>query len=155
MFPVNQVILGGETMASMPDFETQIQMLEFQKKKLQQLSAQAQAAPQKFIWDEIEAEVSPLSEEQKERLMQNEDYMLNYSRIQSLVQHELINLIKGKLESTQEGKDLLRSQLQLTKKLKGHIIEDTQREMQTFKRFKEYSKSHPEVTYDEFIKASM
>ena len=26
-------------MASMPDFETQIQMLEFQKKKLQQLSA--------------------------------------------------------------------------------------------------------------------
>lgn len=155
MFPVNQVILGGETMASMPDFETQIQMLEFQKKKLQQLSAQAQAAPQKFIWDEIEAEVSPLSEEQKERLMQNEDYMLNYSRIQSLVQHELINLIKGKLEGTQEGKDLLRSQLQLTKKLKGHIIEDTQREMQTFKRFKEYSKSHPEVTYDEFIKASM
>lgn len=155
MFPVNQVILGGETMASMPDFETQIQMLEFQKKKLQQLSAQAQAAPQKFIWDEIEAEVNPLSEEQKERLMQNEDYMLNYSRIQSLVQHELINLIKGKLESTQEGKDLLRSQLQLTKKLKGHIIEDTQREMQTFKRFKEYSKSHPEVTYDEFIKASM
>lgn len=155
MFPVNQVILGGETMASMPDFETQIQMLEFQKKKLQQLSAQAQAAPQKFIWDEIEAEVSPLSEEQKERLMQNEDYMMNYSRIQSLVQHELINLIKGKLESTQEGKDLLRSQLQLTKKLKGHIIEDTQREMQTFKRFKEYSKSHPEVTYDEFIKASM
>ena len=155
MFPVNQVILGGETMASMPDFESQIQMLEFQKKRLQQLSAQAQTAPQKFIWDDIEAEVNPLSEEQRERLMQNEDYMNNYSRIQSLVQHELINLIKGKLESTQEGKDLLSAQLKLTKKLKGHIIEDTQREMQTFKRFKEYSKSHPEVTYEEFIKASM
>ena len=155
MFPVNQVILGGETMASMPDFESQIQMLEFQKKRLQQLSAQSQAAPQKFIWDDIEAEVNPLSEEQRERLMQNEDYMQNYSRIQSLVQHELINLIKGKLESTQEGKDLLNAQLKLTKKLKGHIIEDTQREMQTFKRFKEYSKSHPEVTYEEFIKASM
>ena len=155
MFPVNQVILGGETMASMPDFESQIQMLEFQKKRLQQLSVQAQAAPQKFIWDDIEAEVNPLSEEQRERLMQNEDYMQNYSRIQSLVQHELINLIKGKLESTKEGKDLLNAQLKLTKKLKGHIIEDTQREMQTFKRFKEYSKSHPEVTYEEFIKASM
>lgn len=155
MFPVNQVILGGETMASMPDFESQIQMLEFQKKRLQQLSAQAQATPQKFIWDDIEAEVNPLSEEQREKLMQNEDYMNNYSRIQSLVQHELINLIKGKLESTQEGKDLLSAQLKLTKKLKGHIIEDTQREMQTFKRFKEYSRSHPEVTYEEFIKASM
>ena len=81
--------------------------------------------------------------------------MHNYNAIHVLVQRELINLIKGKIESTQEGKDLLQDQLKLTKKLKTQIIEDTQKEMQAFKRFKEYSKSHPEVTYEEFIKASM
>lgn len=156
MYPVNQVILGGnDPLASLNDFDTQMQMLEFQKKKLQQLKQQAQTAPQSFIWDEIDAEVRPLSEEQRDRLMSNNEYVTNYNAIQALVQTELINLIKGKIESTPEGKDLLQSQLKLTKQLKGQIIEDTNREMQTFKKFKEFSKTNPGVTYEEFIKASM
>ena len=156
MYPVNQVILGGnDPLASLNDFDTQMQMLEFQKKKLQQLKQQAQTTPQTFIWDEIDAEVRPLSDEQKERLMANKDYVTNYNAIQTLVQAELISLIKGKIESTPEGKELLQSQLKLTKQLKGQIIEDTNREMQTFKKFKEFSKTNPGVTYEEFIKASM
>lgn len=156
MYPVNQVILGGDPLAtSINDFDTQMQMLELQRKKLQQLKAQSQAVPQKFIWDEIDAEVSPLSEEQKERLMTNKEYVMNYNAIQSLVQAELINLIKGKIESTSEGKELLQSQLKLTKILKSQIIEDTNKEMQAFKKFKEFSKTNPGVTYEEFIKANM
>ena len=156
MYPVNQVILGGDSMLNqMNDFDTQMQMLELQKKKLQQLKQQSQAVPQKFIWDEIDAEVRPLSEEQKERLMMNRDYISNYNAIQALVQAELINLIKGKIESTPEGKELLQSQLKLTRQLKGQIIEDTNREMQAFKKFKEFSKTNPGVTYEEFIKANM
>ena len=155
MYPVNQVILGGDPLSSMPDFETQMQLLEMQKTRLQQLKQQAQTAPQKFLWDDIDAEVRTLSDEQKERLLNNQDYYSNHNAIQMLVQAELINLIKGKIEANPEGKELLQNQLRLTKKLKTQIIEDTQKEMQAFKRFKEYSKSHPEVTYDEFIKASM
>lgn len=156
MYPVNQVILGGDPILNqMSDFDTQMQMLELQKKKLQQLKQQAQTAPQKFLWDEIDAEVKPLSEEQRERLMMNRDYVNNYNAIQMLVQAELINLIKGKIESTPEGKELLQSQLKLTKQLKGQIIEDTNREMQAFKKFKEFSKTNPGVTYEEFIKANM
>lgn len=154
-YPVNQVILGGDPLNSMPDFETQMQLIELQKARLQQLKQQAQAAPQKFLWDDIDAEIKPLSDEQKERLMMNNEYLSNYNAIQMLVQAELINLIKGKIEANPEGKELLQNQLKLTKKLKSKIIEDTHREMQAFKRFKEYSKSHPEVTYDEFIKANM
>lgn len=155
MYPVNQVILGGDPMSTLNDFEAQMQFLELQKQKLQQLKQQNQTVPQKFLWDDIDAEIKPLSEEQRERLMGDKDYLANYNAIQILVQGELINLIKGKIESTPEGKELLQNQLKLTKKLKTTIIEDTQREMQAFKRFKEYSKSHPEVTYEEFIKASM
>ena len=154
-YPVNQVILGGDPLNSMPDFETQMQLIELQKARLQQLKQQAQAAPQKFLWDDIDAEVKPLSDEQKERLMMDNEYLSNYNAIQMLVQTELINLIKGKLEANPDGKELLQNQLRLTKRLKSKIIEDTHREMQAFKRFKEYSKSHPEVTYDEFIKANM
>lgn len=155
MYPVNQVILGGDPLSSLPDFETQMQLLEMQKARLQQLKQQSQTAPQKFLWDEIDAEVKPLSEEQKERLLSNPEYLSNYNAIQMLVQAELLNLVKGKIEANPDGKELLKTQLRLTKKLKTQIIEDTQREMQAFKRFKEYSKSHPEVTYEEFIKANM
>lgn len=155
MYPVNQVILGGDPLSSLPDFETQMQLLEMQKARLQQLKQQSQTAPQKFLWDEIDAEVKPLSEEQKERLLSNPEYLSNYNAIQMLVQAELLNLVKGKIEANPDGKELLKTQLRLTKKLKTQIIEDTQREMQAFKRFKEYSKSHPEVTYEEFTKANM
>lgn len=155
MYPVNQVILGGDPLNSMPDFETQMQLLEIQKKKLQQLKQQAQSVPQKFLWDEIDAEIKPLSDEQKEKLLMNQEYLYNHNALQMMVQTELINLIKGKIEAIPEGKELLQNQLRLTKKLKTQIIEDTQKEMQAFTRFKEYSKSHPEITYNEFIKASM
>lgn len=155
MYPVNQVILGGDPLSSINDLDMQMQFIEMQKKKLQQLKQQSQATPQKYLWDDIDAEVSTLSEEQKERLMMDLDYLNNYNAIQLLVQKELINLIKGKIETTTEGRELLHDQLKLTKRLKTQIIEDTQKEMQAFKRFKEYSKSHPEVTYEEFIKASM
>lgn len=155
MYPVNQVILGGDPLNSMPDFETQMQLLEIQKKKLQQLKQQAQSVPQKFLWDEIDAEIKPLSDAQKEKLLMNQEYLYNHNALQMMVQTELINLIKGKIEAIPEGKELLQNQLRLTKKLKTQIIEDTQKEMQAFTRFKEYSKSHPEITYNEFIKASM
>ena len=39
--------------------------------------------------------------------------------------------------------------------LKEKIIQETNREMEMFRKFREFSKTHPEVTYEEFIKASM
>ena len=96
-----------------------------------------------------------LTEEQKNMLFQDEDYVETYTRIQGMVQAELLNLVKGRIESTQEGKDLLQSQLKIVKKLKGKIIQETNREMEMFRKFREFSKQHPEVTYDEFIKANI
>jgi hypothetical protein len=45
--------------------------------------------------------------------------------------------------------------LKIIKKLKSKIIDDTNREMEMFKKFKEFSKTNPTVTYDEFIKANI
>ena len=96
-----------------------------------------------------------MTEEQKNMLFQDEDYVETYTRIQGMVQTELLNLVKGRIESTQEGKDLLQSQLKIVKKLKGKIIQETNREMEMFRKFREFSKQHPEVTYEEFIKANI
>lgn len=136
-------------------------MIEAYQKKLAELKqaraqmAQAQVQPQvttPSLWEEIDAEVYPLSEEQKMRLAQDEEYAQNDLSIQQLVQTEILNLVKGKIENSQAGKELLNNQLSIVRKLKKKIVEDTNKEMEAFRKFKEYSKSHPNVTYEEFIK---
>jgi hypothetical protein len=170
MIPVNQVILGGgdpllgSSMIS-NSVDEQLQLLEKYKQNLeaarqarQQMSSQItqpQQAPQKLIWDEIDAEVEPLTNEQKERLFQDEDYVDTYTKIQGMVNAEILTLVKARIESTAEGKELLEHQLKVVKKLKGKIIDDTNREMEMFRRFREFSKQNPGITYEEFIKANM
>lgn len=164
MIPINQVILGGGdpllgTSVVGNNLDEQLQLLERYKQNLEaakQIKQQTATAPiQKLIWDEIDSEIVPMTEEQKNMLFQDEDYVETYTRIQGMVQSELLNLVKGRIESTQEGKDLLQSQLKIVKKLKGKIIQETNREMEMFRKFREFSKQHPEVTYDEFIKANI
>lgn len=153
MYPVNQVILGNNTdplFSPVQDLDAQIQMMDAYRNRLQQLKSVQ--ATKHLIWDDIDAEINPLSNAQKERLFNNLAYAENYQKLQQIVQNELLNLVKEKIEKTPEGKELLERQLKLAKELKVKIVEDTNREMELFKRFKEYSNLHPEVTYDEFLK---
>jgi hypothetical protein len=159
MVPVNQVILGGDPLLGSSmlgnNIEEQLQLLDRYRQNLENaknMKQQIQQAPQRLIWDDIDLELQPMSDEQKSILFQNEEYVETYTRIQGLVNIEILNLVKAKIESTQEGNELLRNQLKILRKLKGKIIEDTNREMEMFRRFKEFSKHNPEVTYDEFIK---
>ena len=155
MYPVNQVILGGDSMfnSNLDDLDVQIQRMEAYRQKLKQLkeSQQQQPIQKSLIWDQIDAEITPMSSEQKNRLLNNADYVDTYNELQSIVQVELLNLVKAKIENTEKGKELLSKQLKIVKKLKTKIIEDTDREMELFKKFKEYSKKHPDTSYDEFI----
>lgn len=160
MYPVNQVILGGESMFNnLDDIDMQIQRMEAYRQKLKQLR-ESQQQPQsvqqrQLVWDEIDAEIAPMSNEQKSRLLQDADYVDTYNELQSIVQSELLNIVKGRIESTERGKELLSKQLKIVKRLKTKIIDDTNREMELFKKFKEYSKEHPNASYEEFIKENM
>lgn len=168
MVPVNQVFLGGSdpllgNSVINSNIDEQLQLLERYKQNLEaakQIRQQTQnpsiqKTPKKLIWDDIDAEISPMSEEQKAMLFKNEEYVDTYNKIQGMVQAEILNLVKGRIESTPEGKELLNSQLKIVKKLKGKIIKETNKEMEMFRKFREFSKDHPEVTYEEFIKANM
>jgi hypothetical protein len=163
MMPINQVILGGgdPLLGSSivgNNLDEQIQLLEKYRQNLEaakQLKQQTQIVHQKLIWDEVDSEIAPMTEDQKNMLFQDEDYVDTYNKIQNLVQTEILNLVKGRIESTQEGKELLQSQLKIVKRLKGKIIQETNREMEMFRKFKEYSRQHPEITYEEFIKSNL
>lgn len=167
MVPINQVFLGGgdpllgNSMVS-NSLDEQLQLLEKYKQNLeaakqirQSQQVIQQPMQQKLIWDDIDSEIEPMTEEQRAMLLQDDNYVEVYTKLQNMVQTEILNLVKGRIESTTEGKELLNSQLKIVKKLKGKIIQETNREMEMFRKFREFSKTHPEVTYEEFIKANM
>lgn len=96
--------------------------------------------------------MNSLTETQKLKFFENEEYAEITKNLQEMVQIELLNLVKAKIENTEKGKDLLEKQFKLVKKLKSKIVEDTNNEIAIFNKFKEYSKNNPNLTYEEFIK---
>jgi hypothetical protein len=156
MIPVSQINIGGDPLLNSQGFniEEQLRQLDLRKQALESMKQlNPQAIPNtSIIWNEIDAEVKVLSNEQLQKLFENEDYVRTYTRIQELVSAEILNLVKPRIESTPEGKQLLQEQLKLVRKMKPKIVEDSNREVELFRRFREFSKTNPEVTYDEFLK---
>lgn len=160
MTPINQVILGGDPLLSSSiNLEDQIKLLEKYKQNLelaQQMKSSNNTNPaQKLLWDEIDNELRVLTDEQKGKMFENEEYNNIYSQLQQLVNNEILNLVKHRIESLPQGKALLEEQYKLVKKLKQNIIDQTQYEMTQFIRFKEFSKANPNATFEEFIKTNI
>lgn len=175
MIPVNQFILGGSDPLLYPSekmtnsIDEQIAFLQSQKQAINEayrrnaiaaanngVVQNQQVVPQQpvnqGIWDAIDAEIAPLTQEQQNMLLSNQDYVNNYNALQSMVQVEVLNLVRGKIEASADGKHLLEEQLKLVKLLKSKIVEVTNKEMELFKAFKEASKTNPNLTYEEFLK---
>nr|UWD64894.1 MAG: hypothetical protein [Bacteriophage sp.] len=174
MIPVNQFILGGSDPLLYPSekmtnsIDEQIAFLQSQKQAINEayrrnaipnanngVTQNQQVTQQpttQGIWDTIDAEIAPLTQEQQNMLLNNQDYVNNYNALQSMVQAEVLNLVRGKIEASEDGKHLLEEQLKLVKLLKSKIVEVTNKEMELFKAFKEASKTNPNLTYEEFLK---
>lgn len=152
MFPVNQVFLGNsDPLLSQTDLNNQIQLLKQYEAQLSQLQSKGtlHTSP---VWDDIDSEMSSLTESQKARFFEDSEYTEITNSLQNMVQIELLKLVKSKIENSTEGKDLLQRQLKLVRKLKAKIIEETDNEMAIFKKFREFSKDNPNLTYEEFVK---
>lgn len=163
MIPVNQFILGSSDPLLYPSekmtnsIDEQIAFLQSQKQAINEAYRRnaipnANNGTTQGIWDAIDAEIAPLTQEQQNMLLSNQDYVNNYNALQSMVQAEVLNLVRGKIEASKDGKHLLEEQLKLVKLLKSKIVEVTNKEMELFKAFKEASKTNPNLTYEEFLK---
>lgn len=156
MIPVSQINIGGDPLLTTQGYniEEQLRQLELRRQSLESLKQlNPQAMPNSsIIWNEIDSEVKVLSNEQLQKLFENEDYVRIYTRIQELVNTEILNLVKPRIESSLEGKQLLQEQLNIVRRMKPKIVEDSNREVELFRRFREFSKTNPDVTYDDFLK---
>lgn len=96
--------------------------------------------------------MSGLSDSQKQRFFEDQEYSMITESLQQMVQVELLALVKNKIESNPEGKELLQKQLSVVKRLKTKIVQDTDNEIAIFNKFREFSKEDPGLTYEEFCK---
>lgn len=121
MIPVNQFILGSSDPLLYPSekmtnsIDEQIAFLQSQKQAINEAyrrnaipnanngTIQNQQVPTQGIWDAIDAEIAPLTQEQQNMLLNNQDYVNNYNALQSMVQAEVLNLVKGKIEASDDG----------------------------------------------------
>ena len=111
MIPVTQFILGNSDPLLYPSekmtnsIDEQIAFLQSQKQAINEAyrrnaipnanngTAQNQQVPTQGIWDAIDAEIAPLTQEQQNMLLSNQDYVNNYNALQSMVQAEVLNLV--------------------------------------------------------------
>lgn len=117
MIPVTQFILGNSDPLLYPSekmtnsIDEQIAFLQSQKQAINEAyrrnaipnanngTTQNQQIVTQGIWDAIDAEIAPLTQEQQNMLLSNQDYVNNYNALQSMVQAEVLNLVRGKVES--------------------------------------------------------
>lgn len=105
------------------------------------------------IWDKIDAEVSALTDEQKKLLANDEDYKAVQEELAIKVQEHLLQLIKPRIEATEDGQKLLQKVYDAAVLAKKKVVAESNKEMEIFKQWQAFSVSHPEATYQQFIEA--
>lgn len=106
MIPVTQFILGNSDPLLYPSekmtnsIDEQIAFLQSQKQAINEAyrrnaipnanngTTQNQQVPTQGIWNAIDAEIAPLTQEQQNMLLSNQDYVNNYNALQSMVQFD-------------------------------------------------------------------
>lgn len=136
------------------NLEEQLRIAEQRLSALQEMSKarKEEIQSQSPVWDAIDKEIEPLTQEQRVKLQNDKEYMDLYSQLNVLVQSALVGLVRGSIERSEEGRRILEEQLKTVRNVKGKIIEDSNKEMELFRKFKEYSRSNPGATYEEFLK---
>jgi hypothetical protein len=105
------------------------------------------------IWDKIDAEVSALTDSQKQLLMEDEDYKAAQSELAVKIQEQILQLVKPRIEATEDGQKVLQKVYDAAIVAKKKVVAETNKEMEIFKQWQAFSVSHPEATYQQFIEA--
>lgn len=103
------------------------------------------------IWSKIDAEVTNIDKYTNEALVADENYKSINTQLQNIIQQELLFLVRDKVEQREDGKQLLEKQLQVIKQIKSNVSDKRSKDIDLFNRFKEYSRIHPETTYEQFL----
>ena len=103
------------------------------------------------IWTKIDNEVANIDKYIADALNSDENYKAINTQLQAIIQQELLYLVRDKVEQREDGKQLLEKQLQVIKQIKSNVSDKRTKDIDLFNRFQEYSRIHPETTYEQFL----
>lgn len=102
------------------------------------------------LWTKIDTEIRSLNNDQRNILFNSEDYIIIDNQLKALIQEALINSVKNVVENSEIGNKLLNQQLNLIRTNKDKIIAESNKEIETFKKFQIAAQANPNLTYKEF-----
>jgi hypothetical protein len=88
------------------------------------------------MWDKIDAEIAPLTDEQKIRVYNDQDYLEVQNQLQVLVNEQILQLVKPYIEQTDKGKELLGKMFDCVVVAKKNAISESNRELEEFRKWK-------------------
>lgn len=114
-----------------------------------QQQQQQQQRSQTPVWDEINAIMEGLSDQEFNYLANNEEFQASQSEITNILQSEYLRLMRPLVEQTQAGKDALDRHLTLVKRLKKTAARAVEDELALFN---EYRKNYAHISFEDFMK---
>ena len=142
-------LLGGQPAYDLPQIEEKQKKIAERLEQLKRSRVQPASQPQAPVWDEIDAIVSGMSDQELDLMNANEEYRESSSAVQAILQREYLRIMRPIVESTKDGKDALDRHLTLIKRLRKSAKEAVNRK---YSLMDEYLERYSHLTFDEFMK---
>ena len=147
-------MLGSST-----DYQAHLAELESMQaaidQKRQSLLNMAQGTPQEVvktttpIWDEIDTITANMSQAEFQTMSENENYKSSLEALMAYVGAVQLQMIRPRIEQSEEGKKLLEQHLTNVKFLRKAASADVDKKLSDFE---DYTKNYSHMSWDEYQK---
>jgi hypothetical protein len=123
--------------------------------KRQALMKMAEGEPQQVaksatpIWDEIDTITANMSKAEFQKMSEDENYQSSLNALMEYVGSVQLQIIRPRIEQSEEGKKLLEQHLTNVKFLRKAAIADVDKKLSDFE---DYTKNYSNMSWDEYQK---
>lgn len=103
------------------------------------------------IWDKIDAEVSAMTDQQRQMLQQDEDYLAVTAELEAIIQAQILRIVKPQVEGSEQGREVLLKVQDTLQVVKRRVLEHSNKEMELFRQWQAFAANNPNATYNDFL----
>jgi hypothetical protein len=125
------------------------------EQKRQALMKMAESEPQQVaksptpIWDEIDTITANMSKAEFQKMCEDENYQSSLNALMEYVGSIQLQMIRPRIEQSEEGKKLLEQHLTNVKFLRKAASADVDKKLSDFE---DYTKNYSHMSWDEYVK---
>ena len=142
-------LLGDSPAYTIPQLEDEQKKIAEKLEQLKRNRVAPSQHQQSPVWDEIDAIVSGMSDQELDLMNANEEYRESSAAVQAILQREYLRIMRPIVENTKDGKDALDRHLTLIKRLRKSAKEAVNRK---YSLMDEYLERYSNLSFDEFMK---